>query len=235
MSIFNSFSHQLTTHIQIQDSRSGGTTYEEFERLTREQSRARKMTPGPIPVVWHDFVVSQLQIDHALALGAAAITLHPDYTEDLPGLIRYCQQKAIEPIVIVESISAGRAALEGGARCLCLQTMDDTDLIKAKEALSPSSGNRERAADTILFIAKLRPETDFSAYAEIDSSWVLRDAGFHCVWPSPDAVYATGMSDIYTTVLAMRSKAARTFISPRQFLTDRKKEGAQEYLGDILY
>jgi hypothetical protein len=55
------------------------------------------------------------------------------------------------------------------------------------------------------------------------------------VWPSPDAIYATGISDIYPTVLAMRAKTGRKFMSPRQFLMDRKKEGAEEFLGDILY
>ena len=80
-----------------------------------------------------------------------------------------------------------------------------------------------------------RPKADFSLYAEIDTTWVLRDHDFNFVWPSPEAVYATGMGDIYSSILAMRSKASRIFLSPRQFLMDRKKEGAQEYLGDILY
>jgi len=35
--------------------------------------------------------------------------------------------------------------------------------------------------------------------------------------------------------MAMKSKASKDFISPRQFLMDRKKEGATEYLGDILF
>ena len=64
------------------------------------------------------------------------------------------------------------------------------------------------------------------------------------------------MSDVYRVVFAIRSKAASKFLSPRQFLMDRKKEGAclfsnnsysqsyyfmhifpgaTEYLGDILY
>ena len=95
-------------------------------------------------------------------------------------------------------------------------------------------------------------------YAEIDTTWILRDNKFNFVWPSPEAVYTSGMSDIYGVVFAMRSKASSKFLSPRQFLMDRKKEGtckltpfiltltdslthsfihlgATEYLGDILY
>ena len=186
--------------------------------------------PGPISVVWFDFVVSELQVDHAASLGAAAITLHPDYVDDLKTMVAHCKKRGVEPIVQAESIDAGRAGLAAGARCLCLQTMDESTLIATREALEAEAKDLG-----VMFIARLRPESDFSAYSEIDMAWLLRDKGFHSVWPSPDAVYATGMSDIYTTILAMRSKASRLFISPRQFLMDRKTEGAQEFLGDILY
>ena len=62
-------------------------------------------------------------------------------------------------------------------------------------------------------------------YAEIDTTWILRDNKFNFVWPSPEAVYTSGMTDIYGVVFAMRSKASSKFLSPRQFLMDRKKEG----------
>jgi hypothetical protein len=62
-------------------------------------------------------------------------------------------------------------------------------------------------------------------YAEIDTTWILRDNKFNFVWPSPEAVFTSGMSDIYGVVFAMRSKASSKFLSPRQFLMDRKKEG----------
>jgi hypothetical protein len=55
------------------------------------------------------------------------------------------------------------------------------------------------------------------------------------VWPSPDAVYHNGFLDLYSILQAMRAKASPKFLSPRQFLMERKKEGATEYLGDILY
>ena len=191
--------------------------------------------PGPIAVVWFDFVVSELQIDLAAALGASAITLHGDYTDNLAGLVAHSKARGVEPIVQVESLDAARAALGAGARCLCFQTLEDNELVEARATLEAERTAAAAATDATMYIARLRPESDFSAYAEIDSAWLLRDGGFHCVWPSADAVYATGMSDIYTTVLAMRSKASRLFISPRQFLMDRLKEGAKEYLGDILY
>ncbi len=76
-----------------------------------------------------------------------------------------------------------------------------------------------------LYGAKLLPEVDFSMYAEIDTTWILRDNKFNFVWPSPEAVYTSGMTDIYGVVFAMRSKASSKFLSPRQFLMDRKREG----------
>ena len=121
----------------------------------------------------------------------------------------------------------GLAAIAAGARCMCLHSLEEEELKKVR-GLLPSSPE-------YLYGARLRPEADFSLYAEIDTTWVLRDSDFNFVWPSPEAVYATGMGDIYSSILAMRSKASRLFLSPRQFLMDRKKEGAQEYLGDILY
>lgn len=108
-----------------------------------------------------------------------------------------------------------------------MHSLEESELKDVRSQLPSNQG--------ILYGARLRPEADFSLYAEIDTTWVLRDHDFNFVWPSPEAIYATGMGDIYSSVLAMRSKASRLFLSPRQFLMDRKKEGAQEYLGDILY
>lgn len=51
------------------DSRSGGATVEEFERFTREQTRARIFMPGPIPVVWNDVIIDKVQVSQAAALG----------------------------------------------------------------------------------------------------------------------------------------------------------------------
>lgn len=36
------------------DKRSGGSTVDEFRRFAIEQTRARIMTPGPIPIIWYD-------------------------------------------------------------------------------------------------------------------------------------------------------------------------------------
>ena len=68
---------------------------------------------------------------------------------------------------------------------------------------------------------------------EIDAAWELRDSGFHFAWPTMDAMYSMGMEDVYSTINAMMSKAGQKYISPRQFLMERKKEGAKEFLGEL--
>jgi len=87
------------------DKRSGGATVEEFERFTREQTKARRMMPAPIPIVWHDFIVSSVQITYAAALGAAAVTLTPSLCDekgkgenDLESLVAHSKKMGIEPI-----------------------------------------------------------------------------------------------------------------------------------------
>ncbi len=111
-------------------------------------------------------------------------------------------------------------------RSFILHALNEKDLVQLRSILPDGE---------YLYGAKLLPEVDFSMYAEIDTAWILRDSKFNFVWPSPEAVFTSGMSDIYGVVFAMRSKASSKFLSPRQFLMDRKKEGATEYLGDILY
>lgn len=212
----------------------------DFRRFTHEQSKARIFLPGPIPIVWNDVVVDKIQIVHAASMGASAITLHAYYSEGAHGstaglfdFVKCCHEYQIEPIVMASTVQEGLEAIAVGARCICLHSQDEAGLLAVREQLP----DRQPGTDSpVLYIARLRAEADFSIYAEIDTSWALRDqGGFAAVWPSPEAVYTTGMGDIYPIITAMRSKASREFLSPRQFIMDRKNEGATEYLGDILY
>jgi len=212
------------------DQRLGGASMEEFRSFTKEQAKARLFLPPPLPIVWNDLIIDHVQIDFAATLGASAVVLYADLLDDFSATVAYCKQLELEPIVMIKNEEEAKMAMATGVRCMCLHSMDEPELIALREKL-PSN---EEQPD-LLFIAKLRPETDFSTYFEIDLAWVLRDFGFHSVWPSPEAIHCTGMSDIYPAISALKSKASRQFLSPRQFLMERKKEGATEYLGDILY
>lgn len=209
------------------DKRSGGSTMVDLEQFAREQTNARIFSPGPIPIVLNDFVVDNIQIEQACALGAAAITLTPEITDNLADQVSYCKKLKIEPIVLVKTLEEGLLAIEADSRVLCLHQLEEDELIELRKQLPTKPG--------LIYGAKLRATSEFSTYSEIDSAWVLRDSQFSFVWPTPDSVFGNGFQDIYGVCLAMRSKTGRQFLSPRQFLMDRKKEGAQEYLGDILY
>jgi hypothetical protein len=212
------------------DSRLGGATPDEFLRFAVEQARARIFLPGPLPIIWNDLVIDKVQIAYAAALGGAAVTLFPELVDSLPDMVQYCEDMRIEPIIMVKNIDEINLAIDSGAKCLCFHGLDQKQLIALKQQC-PSSDKRP----DLMYIARFRAESDFSSYFEIDMAWVLRDHGFHTVWPSPEAVFTQGMSDIYPTISALKSKASSQFLSPRQFLMDRKKEGATEFLGDILY
>jgi len=217
------------------DPRSGGSSPEDFERFTKEQTRARIFMPPPICIVWNDIIIDKVQIAYAATLGAAAIVLNPDMCDDIAQLnafVKYSQELGMEPVVLIRDVEQGTAALESGARFLCMHTLEESVMLKLKEDIDalPVSADKE-----VMYCARLRPESDFSTYSEIDLAWVLRDHGFSNVWPSTEAIFAQGMRDIFPAIAGMRAKASRIYLSPRQYLMDRQNEGAKEYLGDILY
>ena len=177
----------------------------------------------------HDNVVDNLQIAQAASMGVGAITLNSDLVnpDELTAQIAYCKELSVEPIVMVKTEEHAKFALEKGSRVICMHNLDEKEMVELRKKL-PSDQD-------IVYIGRLRPASQFSIYAEIDQSWVLRDNGFQVVWPSPDSIYSTGFLDLYAILQAMKSKASAQFLSPRQFMMERKKEGAKEYLGDILY
>jgi len=207
------------------DKRSGNVSAEEFVRFAKEQTRAKLLVPGPIAVMWSDFIVDKLQIALAASSGAGAITIYPELIDDLPDFVAYCNELNIEPVVMVKDLPSAERAIAVGARSLCMHNMEEAALVELRQQLP---NDRK-----IQYIARLRAETAFSIYSEIDTAWLLRDCGFQCIWTSSEAIYATGVSDIYSGIQAMKAKASRQFLSPRQFMMDRKKEGATEYLGEI--
>ena len=208
------------------DKRSGGSTVEEFTRFTKEQYRFRRSNPVSVPVVWNDYVVDELQVQQAAALGAAAVVLSADMG-DLPALLSASQRYNMGAIVLAQSTDEALAAAAAGARSICLYNMEESVFVATRQQLD--------LPDNIQIGAKLRPEGDFSTFSEIDTTWVLRDAGFNFMWPSCEAVFSNNVNDVYSTLLAMRAKCSRHFDSPRQFFMERLREGSQEYLGDILY
>ena len=212
------------------DKRNGGCSLNDFSRFTIEQYRSRKSLPGPVPVVWNDYIVEEIQIIQAAALGGAAVVLQPEMTDNLELLVKTASKYELGCIIMAKDMTEVQLAIAAGGRSICLHNLDDNQLVQTFQQIQ-KLGN----LDNIQIGAKLRAEGDFSTFAEVDLAWTLRDTGFNFIWPSTEAVFANNIADVYTCLLAMRAKTAREFYSPRQYFMERNKEGSQEYLGDILY
>jgi hypothetical protein len=226
--IGDTFRDTVQAVILSMDKRNGGCSINDFSRFTIEQYRARKNLPGPVPIVWNDYIVDEIQIAQAAALGGSAVVLTPEMTDNLSELINACHKYEIGSIVMAKDMNEINIALSAGAKSICLYNMDDNQLVQTFKQIPLND-------DKIQIGAKLRAEGDFSTFAEVDLAWILRDVGYNFVWPSTEAVFANNIADVYTCLLAMRAKTAREFYSPRQYFMERTKEGSQEYLGDILY
>lgn len=212
------------------EKKSGGASVEDFYRFCKEQYSARKFTPGSIPIIWNDNILDPIQVQLAAAYGASSVVIDPDIlttSDELKALISLTRDHSMEPIIFVKSFEDAQQAIEAGGKMICMRHLTEAGFISLREQLPNDP--------SFVYIAKLRAEASFSIYTEIDVSWVLRDHGFNCVWPSPEGVYVTGLEDVYSNIVAVKAKASRQFISPRQFLMDRKKEGAKEFLGNIYF
>lgn len=214
------------------EERVGGVSADEFQRLCREQTKSRITMAGTMPVLWSEIILDKVQIWNAASSGAAAITLHPSLLDQatFSSFLTELKKFRMEAVIMVKTLEEAQYAVEQGARVICLYNKDDKEIIRQKHALEklyPQQG--------LLYVARIAPEQEFSIYYEIDLAWILRDEGFHVVWPSPESIYVSGMTDIYPAITAFKSKASKEFLSPRQFLMDRRSEGATEFLGDILY
>jgi hypothetical protein len=75
----------------------------------------------------------------------------------------------MEPLVMVKNMEDVNAALEQDVRMLCIHTLDEKGIAALKASIPEQEG--------LLVGAKLRPELEFSTYAEIDMAWTLRDNG----------------------------------------------------------
>jgi indole-3-glycerol phosphate synthase len=62
------------------DRRSGGASEDEFIRFARDSHRFRKSTPGPVPLILHDYIIDAVQVQRAAALGAAGVAVSAEIT-----------------------------------------------------------------------------------------------------------------------------------------------------------
>mmetsp|Transcript_3055 Transcript_3055/g.10545 ORF Transcript_3055/g.10545 Transcript_3055/m.10545 type:complete len:166 (+) Transcript_3055:2-499(+) len=163
-----------------------------------------------------------------VAAGAAGVLFPAAFAgEALPSLVGRAQALGAEPVVSVSNAEEAEAALEAGCRLLVFSGLSVDDAIQLRESLVKQHGETAAGAH----VCKLRQDHMPSLASDMESSWVLRDAGFSGVWPTEN-MYKNGMDDIHTGIFAMGAKASRKFCSTTAFT--QKAEGAREFLGELL-
>jgi len=224
------------------DAATGGCTYEDVAAAVAEQAVATGDYPGPLPVIWSDTVVSEVQLGEAAANGAQAITISVEALELEKLLEQAAETYGLEAFVSLsksedESEDAYLRKLEAlpaSAKLVLLTGLGDphVDLCRRAKALLRD----ERAL--IVRVDAL----DDQGLEEAELAWRFRDVGVDAVWVSDvlfkfgafsGMLFSSAPDSITSVVKAMRSKASATFARASGSFSG-KGEGAREYLGDIL-
>eukprot|EP00635_Sarcinochrysidales_sp_CCMP3193_P012024 CAMPEP_0118903354 /NCGR_PEP_ID=MMETSP1166-20130328/8257_1 /TAXON_ID=1104430 /ORGANISM="Chrysoreinhardia sp, Strain CCMP3193" /LENGTH=372 /DNA_ID=CAMNT_0006842581 /DNA_START=6 /DNA_END=1124 /DNA_ORIENTATION=+ len=225
---------------------TGGCLEEDVRSAVQEQSTARGDYPGPLPVIWNDVVVDEIQLAEAVASEAGAVTLHLDALglSKLAALLEKARRiYGLETFVSVakedDLIDRLRPVLDlGGPQILLLTgfTKEDVDLAAGVV--------RDSSSSDVAIVVKVDAE-DNQGLDEAELAWQLRDAGVDAVWvgdvlfkfgsfAGSGSLYASNPSSITSVVKAMRSKASAAFARASGASFSGKGEGAKEYLGDLL-
>lgn len=209
-------------------------TVEDVELAVREETRAKNDYPGPMPVLWMDLVVDEIQLAQAASLGATAVTLQMDFgLESCRELMSKCPAYGLEPLLVCK---AGVTPLED---IVTTAIELDPPIIVVSASLDEARRVREKIPGCA--VARIEAYPDQSL-VEAEDAWRLRDAGYDGVWLSDvlykfgsfsGTLFAAAPDSITTVIKATKSKASAQFaVASGTF--GGQGEGAKEYLGDIL-
>lgn len=212
------------------DPATGGCSLKDFAAAKIEQASAAKDYPGPLPLLWMDLLVDQVQLAQAYSAGAAAVTIDKrvaaDAWRDLADTAELCY--GLEVFVVCRP-----------------EDLDGDDLGERSVVLVGTSGIehaiqlRPRIAGCAILKIDAKPGQGLE---EAEEAWLARDAGFDAVWLS-DVLYKFGAfsgklfcaapDSITSVIKAVKSKASANYARASASFSG-KGEGAKEYLGDIL-
>mmetsp|Transcript_17167 Transcript_17167/g.22300 ORF Transcript_17167/g.22300 Transcript_17167/m.22300 type:complete len:317 (-) Transcript_17167:2613-3563(-) len=221
------------------DPISGGCDENDVIKAVNEQNKAQTDFPGPVPIIWSDFIVDQVQLAQAYVTGAKVVTLHSEATTHLSDLIDAAVSSfGLEPIVVIPGTSddylqRAKDAETAGTNILLITGLTQADMSRA-EAL-------RKECPSLALVAKIDANAD-QGLEEAETAWLFRDVGFDAVYIS-DVLYKFGVfsgklfaaapDSITSVIKAMRSKASSSFARASGHFSG-KGEGAKEYLGDLL-
>ena len=226
------------------DRVGGGCDGDDFARARAEQASAAEDFPGPVPLVWMDTIVDEVQLAQAYAAGAAAVTLGLETvgTEKCAALRALAEERyGLEAMVVCAPRSAGAEGLaplmtaavdDVGATLVVVGGVDYAVAVEARPTID---------REDVVVVARVDAKDD-QGLEEAEEAWKLRDAGYDAVWVS-DVLYKFGVfsgtlfaasPDTITSVIkAMKSKASVKYARASGAFSG-KGEGAKEYLGDIM-
>jgi len=206
------------------DKATGGCTPEDFTAVVEEQDTAKSSYPGPLPLIWHDMVVDEIQLAQAAGFGAKGILLSVGVLADeLQSMVTAAAEYGLESILEVKSVEEVEAAKKTGASMVAIGGMSVDDGV-ALMADVP---------DDMIKIFFL-PVYDDKQLIEAEDSWRLRDAGCNCIWAS-EVLFKFGFGDgehTLTVLKAIKSKGSVKYARASGAFTG-KGEGAKEFLGTI--
>eukprot|EP00629_Pelagomonadales_sp_RCC1024_P015435 CAMPEP_0119260976 /NCGR_PEP_ID=MMETSP1329-20130426/1188_1 /TAXON_ID=114041 /ORGANISM="Genus nov. species nov., Strain RCC1024" /LENGTH=356 /DNA_ID=CAMNT_0007260465 /DNA_START=147 /DNA_END=1214 /DNA_ORIENTATION=- len=221
--------------------REGGCDAADFEAARAEQATAANDFPLPLPLIWMDTVVDEVQLAQAQVAGAAAVTLGLETVgaERCKELFELAEAKyGLEALVVCAPRDAGAAGLADLVRSAVADVGAKT-IVVGGVGFADAKGALEGLPEDVCAVARVDAKDD-QGLEEAEEAWSLRDDGFDAVWLA-DVLYKFGAfsgslfkstPDTITSVIkAVRSKASIKYARASGSFAG-KGEGAKEHLGD---
>jgi len=214
----------------LADERIGGCTYDDIEKVVKEQQSAKGEVPGPMPVISNDLIVDEVQIARSAASGANSVVVNLSVVgvEKTELFIQCAKALNMETIVSVSNQEEAQKAVDVGGRMIMVPPLEDMD-----ERYGIVSSLNIPDGAQVCTISNISTN-DNKALEEVEEVWVCRDRGFNAVWVG-DVLYKAG-SDVAEhagkIIKSMAAKSSVKWATPKAL--GGKGEGAREYLGDIM-
>ena len=226
------------------ESVAGGCEETDLQAAVREQQTALNDFPGPLPIVWMDAVVDEVQLARAAVFECEAVTLNletlgVERCVELKGLAE--AKYGLEVLVVCAPRAAGAEGLVPLLNQAITEVKASVLIVGGVSFDASAAAVKEVRSDDLVLVARVDARDD-QGLEEAEEAWDLRDAGYDAVWIS-DVLYkfgsfsgnlfASSPDTITSVVKAMKSKASTKFARASGAFSG-KGEGAKEHLGDIM-
>merc|ERR1719491_1536872 len=156
----------------------GGCSYDDLERVKKEEEGARGELPGPLFTISSDFIVDEIQIAQSAAVGvdAVVLTIGALGEETFLNLLKAAQSIGLDVIVNVSTRDEANKAIQAGGRILCVSGILNPEE-KANVVTDLEIPEGAKVCTVAAILARDNEELE-----EVEEAWILRDLGFNAVW-----------------------------------------------------